>query len=263
MKHSRMTAATAAFLLLGAGVLSAAGPVAGASAALPTYHVTMKVSQHEAIVGETDLTLSGKVTPQPPKDSKVLVQLQYQGRDTWLKVGKATVKANGSYRFVTTPTNRKDVTYRVMKAADKVAKQDTSRTRDVKVWGWVYLSAMTPSATTDVLTGTLPINGETYKESLYTDRTVAKGFVEYTLGHHCKTLDTTFGLSDRTETGGRASITLTADGTIAYQRTFDLGVSDHQLIDVTDVYRIRLDFAQVTDTPQTEPAAGSARVLTD
>jgi hypothetical protein len=97
----------------------------------------------------------------------------------------------------------------------------------------------------------------------FLDRTKSTAFAEYTLGHHATVLDTTFGLSDRTETGGKAAIQLRADGQSVYLRTFDLGQSDHQVIDVTDVYRIRLDFAQVADTPVTEPAAGAAKVLTD
>lgn len=264
--RTRLIAATAACLLTSAGALSAAATGAAATGEptpLPTYHVTLKVSSHEAVVGETDLALTGRVTPQPPKDSKVMVQMQYQGHQTWLKVGHTTVKSDGSYRFTTSPTNRKDVVYRVLKTTDKVAKQDTSRTRGVKVWGWVWLDQMVPSAASDVEHGTLPINGQDYKQSLYSPTTATKGYVEYTLGHHSTVLDTTFGLSDRTETGGQAAIGLKADGTQVYQRTFNLGSSDHQQIDVTGVYRIRIDFVQVPGTPVTEPAAGSARVLTD
>jgi hypothetical protein len=110
---------------------------------------------------------------------------------------------------------------------------------------------------------TLPINGDTYTHVLYSPASVDKAFAEYTLGRNCTVFETTFGLSDRTETGGQAAITLTDDGVVKYARTFNLGESDSQAIDVTNVYRMRLDFAQVTTTPDTEPAAGTARVLCD
>lgn len=263
MKHSRLIATTAVVVLAAMG---AAAP--GASGAGPTtpqrpYHVTLKASTTQAIAGETPVKLTGHVTPQPPEASKVLVQAQYENQDTWIKLGTATVKANGNYKFVTTPKSRKDLVYRVVKTTDKVAKQDLSPERALKVQGWVYLTAMKTSAGEGVTSGTLPINGDVYRQTLYTPTTVTQGFVEYTLGHHSTRLDTTFGLSDRTETGGRAVIRLIADGQAMYERTFDLGVSDHQVLDVTDVYRIRIDFAQVNGTPATEPAAGSARVLTD
>ena len=38
---------------------------------------------------------------------------------------------------------------------------------------------------------------------------------------------------------------------------------EHVTLDVTNVYRLRFDFAQVATTPVTEPSAGSAKVLCD
>ena len=50
---------------------------------------------------------------------------------------------------------------------------------------------------------------------------------------------------------------------MAYDRTFGLGESEAKSIDVSDVYRLRIDFAQVADTPVTEPGIGAGRVLCD
>ena len=55
----------------------------------------------------------------------------------------------------------------------------------------------------------LPINGVTYRNSLVLDRTKDSGFVECTLGRQCSSFEATFGLSDRTETGGQGSIRVT------------------------------------------------------
>ena len=109
----------------------------------------------------------------------------------------------------------------------------------------------------------MPINGDDYSHTLYADRNLPTGFSEFTLGRDCTVLETTLGLSDRTETGGRASITVSQDGAVAYARIFDLGQSDFQKFDVTDVFRVRIDFDQMANTPPTEPSAGAARVLCD
>ncbi len=123
---------------------------------------------------------------------------------------------------------------------------------------------MTPSAV-DSLTskGTLPINGDDYAHTLFAATTSSAGFTEFTLGRDCATFEGTFGLSDRTETGGRATLQVRSDGALAYDRTFGLGESEAKSIDVSDVYRLRIDFAQVADTPVTEPAIGAGRVLCD
>ncbi len=109
----------------------------------------------------------------------------------------------------------------------------------------------------------MPINGENYGHTLYTGVDTATGFVEYTLGRHAYKLQATYGLSDRTETGGRGTIAVTTDGVPSFSQTFDLGQSVLQTTNVTDTYRIRIDFSQIADTPVTEPSAGAARVLMD
>ena len=56
---------------------------------------------------------------------------------------------------------------------------------------------------------------------------------------------------------------MTTDGVPSFSQTFDLGQSVLQTTNVTDAYRIRIDFSQIADTPVTEPSAGAARVLMD
>jgi hypothetical protein len=99
--------------------------------------------------------------------------------------------------------------------------------------------------------------------TLFAATTEVSGFTEFTLGRDCTSFEGTFGLSDRTETGGRATLQVRNDGVLAYDRTFGLGESEAKTIDVTNVYRLRVDFAQVADTPVTEPAIGAGRVLCD
>jgi hypothetical protein len=174
------------------------------------------------------------------------------------------VKKDGIYTFSFTPTTRKDRAYRVVKPGDEHARAGTSRERTLQAIGWVWLSSLTPSRTEDVATiSTMPINGEDYRHTLYTGVDTTTGFVEYTLGRHAYKLQATYGLSDRTETGGRGAVAVTTDGIPSFSQTFDLGQSVLQTTNVTDAFRIRIDFTQIADTPVTEPSAGAARVLMD
>jgi hypothetical protein len=262
MRSTRLAVSIAGLAVAGAGLTV---PVAEAAPApVAPYHVTLQASTKVAVAKEDKVVLSGTVTPKPPEGSTVVVQAKYDNKDLWRKVGTAVVKPNGKYRFVDKPSTHLDRLYRVKKKADATALADTSRQRAVKVFAWSWLNQMATSAGLGMATASsLPINGDTYTHVLYAPITSETAFAEYTLGRNCTKLETTFGLSDRTETGGQASITLTDDGVVKYARTFNLGESDAQSIDVTNVYRMRLDFAQVTTTPDTEPAAGTARVLCD
>ncbi len=257
-------------LAISAFTLSAAlaGVVSPATAVEPApafpYQVTLTASAKLVTAHEDKVVLSGTITPKPPEDSTVVVQAKYEDKKTWRKVGVALVKPNGKYRFVDKPSTHLDRVYRVVKKTDERGLADMSRERAVKVIAWSWLNQLNTSAGEGVSSiSSLPINGDTYHHVLYVNRFLDSGFVEYTLGRKCTTFETTFGLSDRTETGGQAAIGVRNDGVSAYLRTFNLGESDPRTFDVTGVYRMRIDFAQVTTTPDTEPAAGDARVLCD
>ena len=262
MRSTRLAVSIVGLAVAGAGLTV---PVAQASSApVSPYHVSLKASTKVAVAKEDKVVLSGTVTPKPPEGSTVVVQAKYENGTIWRKVGTAVVKPNGNYRFVDKPTTRFDRAYRVSKKADATALADKSRERKVKVFAWNWLNQMQTSAGTGMASAaSLPINGDTNTHVLYAPVSTETAFSEYTLGRNCTTFETTFGLSDRTETGGQATISLTDDGVVKFSRTFNLGESDAQSIDVTNVYRMRLDFAQVTTTPDTEPAAGTARVLCD
>lgn len=259
----RLTVATAVLAAAAAGTLAPAHAGGTSDAALAKYRVTLKASVTQAVADETKIKFTGKVSPKPT-GGKVTLQIQYEDQERWKNLATSRVKSDGSYKFTDKPTTRLDRSYRVVKAADAKAGKGISRERAVEVSGWDWLVFLTPSASANVLeTYEMPINGETYRQTLYGDRTQATAFTEFTLGRKCTTFETTFGLSDRTETGGKGSIAVMNDGVNVYSRVFDLGQSELKTIPVTGVYRLRLDFAQVAGTPATEPSAGSARVLCD
>ena len=85
-------------------------------------------------------------------------------------------------------------------------------------------------------------------------------YAEYTLGRRCTQLRTTIGLTDRTPSGGTGSVAISADGTGLFSQAFGLGTSVEQVLPVSGVYRLRVDFTQTSATP-TEPALGAHQVL--
>ena len=263
MGFHRLSVATALLTVVTAGVVPLASASTGPSRSATRYRVSMQISTTRAVAHEDTVTLTGTVSPAAP-GTKVKVQVRYDGQSTWRKAGSAKVQRNSTYVFSFTPTTRQDRTYRVVKPGDDQARADTSRERRLESLGWVWLSSLTPSRTEAVATiSTMPINGEDYGHTLYTGVDTTTGFVEYTLGRHAYKLRATYGLSDRTETGGRGTVAVTTDGVPSFSQTFDLGQSVLQTTNVADVYRIRIDFSQVADTPVTEPSAGAARVLMD
>ena len=265
MRFTRLTIATLAATIAssGLGALAGTGSAAGAEP-VAQYKVTLQISAKQAVADQDKIKLTGTVTPKPPEGSTVVLQAKYENQQSWKRVAKTTVKPTGTYKFVEKPGTHFDRVYRVVKATDDKATGDRSRERALSVTKWEWLTQMTTSAAEGFVgNATLPINGDLYPHTRYGLSTVPTGFAEFTLGRNCLTLEGTFGLSDRTETGGQATITVASDGEVAYTRSFDLGQSDAKSIDVSDVFRIRIDYSQVPMTPVTEPSIGAGRVLCD
>jgi len=262
MSTTRLTLAAALLAASALGAIAPAQASADSAASAAAYRVTLKVSTDQAVQREDKVALTGKVTPKAP-GSKVTVQIRYEGQKNWNAIGTAKVQGDGSYKYVDKPKTRVDRAYRVLKPAGGANAKGVSKERDVEVFGWDWLDARTPSASKDVLeTFSMPINGDDYFHTLYSATTTPSAFVEYTLGRKCLLLDATFGLSDRTATGGAGRIQVRADGVSLYDHSFPLGESSAQSLDVDDVYRVRIDFAQLNGT-QPEPSAGAAKVLCD
>jgi hypothetical protein len=242
---------------------SGTAPAQEAAQEAAKYQVGLKISTTKAVANEDEVTLSGKVSPAAP-GTKVIVQVMYENQDSWHKAGKAKVQKNSTYKYTAQVTNRLDRAYRVVKPGDTKVKQGISKERALQAIGWVWLSKMTPSASENLQRiDSMPINGDDYTRTIFKGADDETAFVEFTLGRNAYVLDATYGLSDRTETGGKGSVQVKLDGTVTVAQTFDLGQSTHKKLDVSDVYRLRIDFAQVADTPATEACAGAARVLMD
>ena len=249
--------------LVAAGAAATMTP-ADASSAAAKYRVTLQVSSNDVVADQDELVLTGRVYPTPGAGSKVTVQLQYEGKDSWKSIGTAKVNKKGKFTYTDEPTSSQERSYRVVKKGDGNGAKGISRERAVEVSAWQWLDERSTSAGANIVSAySMPINGDDYRHTLHLDKAYDTGFIEWTLGRKCTELEATLGLSDRTETGGRGSVLVTNDGTPSYSRLFNLGESQLVSIPVTDVYRLRIDMAQDVTTPDTEPSAGAARVLCD
>ena len=136
------------------------------------------------------------------------MQIQYDGKKAWNSIGTAKVQGRRLLhvrRQAEAP--RLDRSYRVVKPADNKATKGISKARDVEVYGWDWLDSRTPSASrTCWRSSRCRSTATTTVHTLYSTTTKTTGYVEYTLGRKCLLLDATFGLSDRTATGGTGSI---------------------------------------------------------
>ena len=226
----------------------------------PAYAVSLRANLTEAISKETVIQLKGRV-PGAEKGDRVTLQLQYADTSRWRSLKTATLSAKRKFAFQDTAASDRTRSYRVVKPGDATHAKGVSKEREVVVYAWRPLDGISLSASENVAYYTLPINGETYGHTIYATTAAATGFAEYTLGRKCLTLRATFGLSDRTVTGGQGRVAVTADGQSLYSHDFALGQDDPRELDVADVYRVRLDFSQLNGTPATEPSAGDAQVL--
>ena len=201
---STIATAAIATAALGGVVVPAGAGTAAPVAPTASYHVTLSISATSATAREDKVALTGTVTPKPPEDSVVKVQVKYENQNIWKKAGTATIKNNGKYRFLVEPESHLDRVYRVVKAADDKATADKSPVRSLDVIGWSWLTKLTPSATENMsFAPNMPINGEDYSHTLYVNRAWDAGYTEFTLGRKCLTLETTLGLSDRTRPAAR------------------------------------------------------------
>ena len=264
MSFNRLSIATALLAVVAAGVVPLASASAGPSRSATTYRVTMKISTTRAVANEDTVTLTGTVSPAAP-GTKVKVQVRYEGQTAWRKAGSAKVRKNSTYAFSFTPTTRQDRTYRVVKPGDDHATGGHEQGTEAPGHRMGVAEQPDPE----------PHAGRRRHQHDADQRRELRA-------HACTRVSTPPRASSSTRwaatptrsrppTGSRtgrrpadgAPIAVTTDGVPSFSQTFDLGQSVLQTTNVTDVYRIRIDFSQIADTPVTEPSAGAARVLMD
>jgi hypothetical protein len=184
----------------------------------------------------TTVTLGGKVvlTGRVNKSAAgrlVILQQRPRAGTKWKKQGDALVHRDGHYRVSDRPTVNNRRMYRVVMPATKRHKKGVSESVVVHVFKWTALTSLPPVNVTYLGPElSVSMNGVAYPSSLEASIPHWEGApttqsIEYNVDRGCTRFRGTFGLADDSESGGRATVSATADGTPWFSQTFGLGES--------------------------------------
>jgi hypothetical protein len=120
----------------------------------------------------------------------------------------------------------------------------------VTVFGWRDLTSIRPATANGMgAVDSLKINGVPYPNSIqsfpFTFPEGSPNAIEYNLNRDCKSFKGTAGLSDSSQGGGSATLSLSTDGTPRYTHSFALTQSAPVAFDVTKVFRLSITAALV------------------
>ncbi|QBX54430.1 DUF4369 domain-containing protein [Nocardioides seonyuensis] len=240
-------------------VASADAPHARKAAA--KFKVIAKVNMTEAVAGEDKIKVKGRVKPNA-RGEKIVLQQRLDGNKKWAKTDTAKIKKNGTFVLKDKPSRGGEREYRVLKPGDDGIKKGYSKPMSVTVWAWEKLGYMPSGAKNAVTVNSGYIATEYYYPTIQTETAGTPGFIEYTLGKKCTTLRGTYALLDTSATGSTGTIAVSTDG--AVRSTYNLAVgtiaADEEL-SVTDVFRLRFDFASSAAPAAAIPAIADAEVL--
>jgi hypothetical protein len=210
------------------GTAQAAGQ-AGARHATSPWHVTIKADRKTLTLGQK-VRFTGKVSKAAGGG---LVRLYERGAagKPWRYQRNALVHKDGHYATYDKPTVNSARQYRVVMAGDEHHRRGVSGNVTVDVFRWTSLSGFPEvnSSNLDIVSS-VSIDGVSLPQSLEAriyhlpDSSTTQS-TEFNLGRRCTGFRGTFGLSDDSETGSRATVTAQADGTAWFTQTFGLGES--------------------------------------
>lgn len=259
-----VTATTTASEASSGSSAGAAGQATHAKALRP-FKVTAKVNTDEPEQGSV-LKIKGTVKPLRPGD-KVRIEKKADGKG-WKLVGKAVINKKGKFKYTDEIDTVRSRQYRVVKNPDENRAEGTSPTIAVTVYGWRFLTSLSPvSGGGTYETSSVDINAKAYGNSIVGYAYYNSGSIAYNLGRQCKALETRVGLSDTSAITATGNIVLTADTTEIYDNSFELTESAPLTRDVTDVFRLTMNWtssntaATPPDTSGAVVALGSPRLL--
>jgi len=254
---NRITA-IAATVALAASSLALTAPTQAAPAR--AYKVTAKVSTDVAVAKEDVIKVRGRVMPKAA-GQKVFLQQRVGNKKKWVRTGNAKVKRNGTYVLKDKPTAPGAREYRVFKPAGKGIKKGYSKPVQVQVYRWEKLINRASGPSVNLEPAGVLIGAEYYGQSLATTTSGTPSSIEYTLGRKCTDLRATYALTDSSASGSSGAATVTADGAVLAVHPLAVGtVVADEVLDVTDVFRLKLDLS-TTATPAAVAAVATPEVL--
>lgn len=246
---------------LAAGTLSLAAPTAAAPAKATAYKVTAKINETVAIGKETTLKVRGRVTPKAV-GQKVVLQQRVLPKRTWKATGTARIKRDGTYLLKDYPSTPGTREYRVVKPASNGIAKGISKTLTVKVYSWQKLANREPVASNVNVPVGVNIGAEYYGSSIATATSGTASSIEYTLGRKCTQMRATYALTDESVTGSTGTVKVTGDGAVLVNHALAIGtVVADQVVDLTGVFRLRIDATTTAAPTASIVAVGTPEVL--
>lgn len=252
--------AVAAVTVLAAGLLVV--PAQAAHARTP-WHVSIKADATGTVGKKVHLT--GKVAASAAGRLVTLQEKTGPGKP-WRNQRNALVHADGRYRTYDVPTVNQARRYRVVMPATPKRARGVSASVRVVVYQWQDLGLM-PYVNQDGIdpVGSLMMNGNSFPASLeaaMVDDADTSQSVEFNLDHRCLRFRAVYGISDDSESGGRASVSATADGTEFYGGVFDVGEYDVAPVTrwVTAPLKLRFDTESLNPAARGLGAIGTPQV---
>jgi hypothetical protein len=195
-----------------------------------TWRVTVKASTHQVVVGKK-VVLTGHVRPgAAAAGSKLVVQEKFRPGVKWKSThANPKVKKSGTYRVALKPSKAFVHRYRVVMPAKGHHAKGVSATVKVAVYAWSPLTDHTDVNGDSMRFGTVNINGKSYADSVW-NSWAPGGSIEFNVDHACTQVRSAFGLSDDSTTGGQGEVSIAADGSTIYSRTFEVGQSAKKTI---------------------------------
>ena len=199
-------------------------------AAAASQKLTLSLKTPSINVGQT-AHISGTVTPAAPNHT---VRLQRFYAKAWHSYKEQTLTSTSSYNFAVTPTGAGVFQFRT-------AVDDTvSQTITLSVYAWQDLTSLARQVHLGNGAGcelSATINGAFFEHTCtFQDvyAIVRKSSVEWTgLQQKCSTFEGTAGLVDSDKDVARASLAVSADGVVLFNRTFTKGQSKNLRLDIT------------------------------
>lgn len=239
-------------LLLAATSLTLAGPAHAATperaAAAPSITIAVKSDQVER--GQK-VVVTGSVGGR--KVTRVTLQQKRRG-SRWKSQATVKVRADGSYRLKDKTTTAVTREYRVVSATGPRTK---SATVEVGVFAWRDMTDMSSRSNTGWGIYSPPtINGVSYGDAWVTyggPEVPALASVDFNVNRECIAFRARIGLSDASDSAGRATISVVADDVAAYSKSF--GLTESELVTVPLAHPFRVGFISTVENPGgTDPA---------
>lgn len=247
-----------------AGLVATAAPAQAAPSPSKIAITAMTSTSKSKVVKGDKLTISGWTSAN--LRNQVIKAFVVRGKST--AALNISTRVNSKSRYaITIPVNQNagSVKYVLQFPGTKTLAK-TQAVQGVNVWQWFPLTdqkIVDDNSYNAETQQNVYVAGARYSSAIANDWSLwddQSGWSEWNLGYHCSTFSSKFGLTDESDSAGRAVLSVSTDGSTRYSTEVTVGQVRSTWFDVSGSFRIRLA-AQSTARADSYPAFPVARVL--